>query len=74
MVPRSAVLRDAKGAYLFQVLQGKARRVDVVAGLEQGGLLAVHAAPGQRLEPAQPVVSLGNYELQDGMAVRGAAK
>ncbi|MDE2082721.1 MAG: efflux RND transporter periplasmic adaptor subunit [Burkholderiales bacterium] len=74
VVPRSAVLRDAKGAYLFQVVQGKARRVDVIAGLEQGGLLAVQAAPGARLEPAQPVVSLGNYELKDGMAVRGAAK
>ncbi|MDE2565995.1 MAG: efflux RND transporter periplasmic adaptor subunit [Burkholderiales bacterium] len=74
VVPRSAVLRDAQGAYLFQVVQGKARRVAVTTGLEQGGLEAVQAAAGARLDPAQPVVSLGNYELQDGMAVRGAPK
>ncbi|MDE2369863.1 MAG: efflux RND transporter periplasmic adaptor subunit [Burkholderiales bacterium] len=75
VVPRSAVLRDAHGAYLFQVRQGKAHRVDVRTGIEQGGQVAVQpAAPGQTLDPALPVVSLGNYELQDGMAVRGATK
>lgn len=65
-VPRSAVLRDARGAYLFQVAQGKARRVEVQTGLESAGLVAVQGA----FDPKQPVVSVGNYELQDGMAVR----
>lgn len=66
VVPRSAVLQDADGAYLFQVAQGKARRVKVQTGLERDGLIAVQGA----FDAAQAVVSLGNYELRDGMAVR----
>ncbi|MHB1677664.1 MAG: efflux RND transporter periplasmic adaptor subunit [Sulfuriferula sp.] len=66
VVPRSAVLRDAQGAYLFQVERGKARRVAVQPGLERSGMVAVSGA----LIANAPVVSLGNYELQDGMAVR----
>lgn len=69
-VPRSAVLRDAQGAYLFQVQAGKAHRVNVHTGLEQGGVVAVSGG----FNPGQPVVSLGNYELQDGMAVRGSGQ
>jgi membrane fusion protein (multidrug efflux system) len=69
-VPRSAVLRDAQGAYLFQVHQGKARRINVQSGLEQEGLVAVRGA----FTANEAVVSLGNYELQDGMAVRGSGR
>lgn len=67
VVPRSAVLRDAQGAYLYQVQAGKAKRIAVTTGLEQHGVIAVQ---GTGLLQA-PVVSLGNYELHDGMAVRG---
>lgn len=70
VVPRLAVLRDAKGAYLFQVAQGRAHRVDVSTGLEQDGLLAVQGP----LVPDRPVVGVGNYELHDGMAVRGGGR
>ena len=70
VVPRSAVLRDAQGAYIFQVHQGKARRINVQPGLEQGGLVAVRGS----FTANEPVVSLGNYELQDGMAVRGSGR
>jgi len=66
VVPRSAVLRDAQGAYIFQVRAGKAHRVNVQTGLEHDGLIAVQGAFGTNA----PVVSLGNYELRDGMAVR----
>ncbi len=69
-VPRSAVLTDAQGGYLFQVHDGKARRVNVKTGLERNGLVAVQGA----FAKGEPVVSLGNYELQDGMAVRGSAR
>ena len=68
MVPRSAVLRDAQGDYLFQVRQGHAHRVNVQTGLQQGRLIVVSGS----FETNAPVVSLGNYELQDGMAVRGS--
>lgn len=70
VLPRSAVLRDAQGAYVFQVAQGRARRVAVSTGLEQGGAVAVQGALAAEL----PVVSLGNYELRDGMAVRGGGE
>lgn len=69
-VPRSAVLRDARGAYLFQVRGGKARRVDVRTGLERDGVVAVEGP----FDPKEPVVSLGNYELEDGMRVRVGAR
>lgn len=66
VVPRSAVLRDKQGAYVFQVRGGRARRVDVQSGLEKGGLVAVQGA----LATDEPVVSVGNYVLRDGMSVR----
>jgi membrane fusion protein (multidrug efflux system) len=66
-VPRQAVLRDAHGAYLFQVKGGRAQRVDVTVGIESGDLIGVSGA----LDATQPVVVLGNYELKDGMKVRG---
>ncbi len=70
VVPRSAVLRDGLGAYLFQVQGGRARRVDVSTGVENGGIVAVSGPLGGSLK----VVVLGNYELKDGMAVREAGK
>ena len=70
VVPRSAVLKDARGAYIFQVQGGHARRVEVTTGLTQDGMVAVHGA----FDPGKPVVRLGNYELHDGMAVRESAR
>ena len=66
VVPRSAVLHDANSAYLFQVMRDKAHRINVQIELEQDGLIAVQGA----FDPKLPVVSLGNYELYEGMAVR----
>lgn len=65
-VPRSAILRDDRGNYLFTVRNGKAHRVDVIPGLEQDPYVAVTG----NLKVGDKVVILGNYELQDGMAVR----
>jgi membrane fusion protein (multidrug efflux system) len=65
-VPRQAVLSDDKGAYLYQVANGKAVRVGVTKLVESGQVYGVAGA----LDPARPVVVLGNYELQDGMAVK----
>jgi len=65
VVPRSAVLSDDEGAYIFQVREGKARRVNVRTDLEREGLVAVEG----EFDTSAPVVSLGNYELSDGMAV-----
>ncbi len=65
-VPRQAVLRDGSGAYLFQVVNGKAKRVAIKTGLEDGDWIEVQSP----ILANAPVVTLGNYELQDGMAVR----
>jgi RND family efflux transporter MFP subunit len=64
--PRAAVLSDTSGTYLFQVTGGKAHRVDVTAGAESQGLVAVSGP----IDPRLPIVVLGNHELQDGMQVR----
>jgi membrane fusion protein (multidrug efflux system) len=69
-LPRQAVLSDEQGDYIFQVADGKAHRVAVTKGQQSQGLVAV-AGP---LQTDQPVVILGNYEVQDGMKVREGAQ
>ena len=66
VVPRQAVLHDSTGEYLFQVAKGHAHRVAVVSGKAETGFVTVKGA----LNPHLNVVVLGNYELQDGMAIR----
>lgn len=66
LVPRSAVLRDAAGAYLYVVRTGRAHRISVTVSLEHNGMMAVRGA----LVRGDRVVTLGNYELHDGMGVR----
>ena len=65
-VPRSAVLRDEQGAYLFIVKAGHAHRIDVTTGPLQDDAIAVSGS----VREGERVVTSGNYELQDGMAVR----
>lgn len=69
-VPRQAVLTDDKGAYLFQVAQHRAQRINVTKVAESG---AVYGVDGH-VNPALPVVVLGNYELADGVQVREGAQ
>ena len=67
VVPRSAVLKDDKGEYVYQITPNhKARRVSVATKIEDGNHYGVDGA----LDPAQPLVVSGNYELKDGMAVQ----
>lgn len=65
-VPRRAVLQDQQGDYLFQVVNQRARRIDVHISLEDGNWVGVQG----KFIPGAPVVTLGNYELHDGMLVR----
>ncbi len=69
-VARQAVLSDDKGAYIYQVAQGKAVRVAVEKLTETTDVSGIEG----KLDPKLPVVVLGNYELQDGMTVREAAR
>lgn len=68
VVPRSAVLHDEKGDYLFQADAGRAQRIAVKIAVDNGAQLGVDG----QLKAALPVVSLGNYELQPGTAIRSA--
>jgi RND family efflux transporter MFP subunit len=64
-VKRSAVLEDAKGDYVFVVQQGVAHRVNVKPLIRTNGLVGVRG-----LNPGDVVVTQGNFELNDGDAVR----
>jgi len=66
-VPHAAVLTDKRGAYIFTVRNGKAQRVDVSTDFTGGPMIGVK---GAGLRAGEPVVTVGNYELRDGMAVR----
>ena len=65
-VPRPSVLTDDQGSYLFQIRDGVARRVAVTRVTERGDQVGVQGA----LTESLPVVSLGNYELTDGLKVK----
>jgi RND family efflux transporter MFP subunit len=65
-VPNSAVLSDAAGTYVFVVRDGKAHRIDVQTTFADNGWIGIRGA----LKAGAAVVVLGNYELQDGIAVR----
>lgn len=69
-VPRSAVLHDDHGDYLFKVEQGHAKRVNVKLRSPHGDPVGVEGPLGARAK----VIVLGVYELNDGDAVRESAK
>lgn len=66
VAPRAAVVFDETGPHVFVIAVGKARRVFVSLGLDQGENVEIK---GQLPAGAQVAVE-GAYELQDGMAVK----
>jgi hypothetical protein len=66
LLPRDAVLSDQDGAYVFQVANGAAVRVAVKL---LGGDDTTSVVDGP-VDAHRPVVTQGNYQLNDGMAVR----
>jgi RND family efflux transporter MFP subunit len=65
-VPRSAVLQDDRGAYVFRVVEGRGQRVAVTTGLQSDQWTEITGG----LKADEVVVATGNYELRDGMPVR----
>lgn len=65
-LPRLALRHDDDGDYLFQLDHGKAKRVNVKIRAPDGDTVGVEGS----LDAALPVIVLGAYELDDGMAVR----
>jgi membrane fusion protein (multidrug efflux system) len=70
IVPRSAVLPEEDHYVLFTVNDGRAQKHTVRVGLRDAKNVEVIA---KDLRPRDLVVTLGNYELQDGMAVKPEA-
>lgn len=68
VVPHNAVLQDDKGSYIFQIANGHAKRIEVTTGIETDQVTEIYGA----FDPSLKVVTLGNYELRDGMTVREA--
>lgn len=66
VVPRDAVLHDDTGDYIFQVTGSKADRVSVKTGIETDKYTEIIGP----IDTKTPIITVGNYELQDGMAVR----
>ena len=69
VVPRQAVLTDDQGAYVYQIKDGQAQRVGVKILLDSDDVYAIDGPLDSKLA----LVTLGNYELSDGQAVREAA-
>ncbi len=69
-VPRQAVLSDDHGSYIFVVRKGLSHRINVKTGIETHGLVGIDGS----FESDDRVVVMGNYELQEGMAVRETSK
>jgi RND family efflux transporter MFP subunit len=65
-VPRSAVLSDRNGSWIFLVRDNRAHKVWVKTSLHEAGMVAISGP----VKAGDRVVVLGNYELEDGMAVR----
>jgi RND family efflux transporter MFP subunit len=72
-VPAAAVQQRAGNPVVFTVEGEAARMVPVETGFETGGLVEVH---GEDLRPGMPVVTMGQFMLNDGTAVivRGEAR
>jgi membrane fusion protein, multidrug efflux system len=66
-VPRQALLQDKQGSYVFVVRGGLAHRLNVRTGIKSQGLVGISGP----FRPADLVVVSGNYELKEGMSVRG---
>jgi len=73
-VPRSALLNDENGYYIFTLTDHIAHKVYVKKGIEQNNLVAISAlnsgTTAETIKANESVVILGNYILEDGMLTR----
>ena len=67
VAPRASVLPDESGQVLYTVSVNKAVKHAVQTGISAGDVVEVI---GKELHAGDMVVTVGNYELEDGMAVQ----
>ena len=70
LLPRQAVLRDAKGDFVFLKKNGKTHRQSVEIGIKTPETLEIRTG----LAPTDSVILTGNYELKEGMRVKKRLK
>lgn len=66
LVPRDSVQVDGANAYLLQIADDRAVKVNVRTLDTDGDITAVEGP----IDPGRPIVVEGSYQLSDGMAVR----
>jgi RND family efflux transporter MFP subunit len=66
VIPKSALMTDEQGTFVYVVQKDHAHRRDVSIGLESGN----DALIAKGLAPRDVVVAVGSAGLEDGMAVR----
>ncbi len=69
-VPRAALREDAQGAYVYQVVDGRAKRVSVKVLVPNGTPVAVRGA----VDHLTPIITLGSHEVAEGDPVRATAR
>lgn len=67
-VPRSAVLFDDKGAYVYRLQNAKAEMIYVILGIDNGNFIEITSG----IDQGDIIATEGSYQLEDGMAVRSA--
>jgi membrane fusion protein (multidrug efflux system) len=68
MVPRDAALPAGRNAILYQAVKGHARAITVhILGSAQN-----HSIVAGPIDPQYPIIVAGNYQLENGMAIREA--
>ncbi|WP_019557497.1 efflux RND transporter periplasmic adaptor subunit [Thiomicrorhabdus arctica] len=65
-VPRSAILYDEQGAFVYQNIQNKAIKTRVMTGESDHNFVEVIHG----LQKSDHVITQGNYELEEGMAIQ----
>lgn len=66
VVPRSAVIKNENGNFIFLLSDGKARQVTIDKGIDTPDLIEIKG----KVKEGDIVITSGNYELKDGMMVR----
>lgn len=66
VIPKTALMTDERGTFVYVVQNNHARRRDVTIGLETGNSALI----AKGLAPTEVVVAVGSAGLEDGMTVR----
>jgi membrane fusion protein, multidrug efflux system len=70
VVPKRAVLREGEVGHIIVVRDGRAHRVTIEEGLSDDEYVEIRAAGENTFEVGEPVVVVGNRDLEEGAEVQ----